>query len=56
MKKSGPWMIVAGMLVVVVLLATNTLNISCDSRDAAIPEAIDDFGDNLEDAAEELTE
>ena len=56
MNKNGPWIIVVILLVVVALLATGTVSMSCDSNEVDIPEAIEEAGDNIEDAAEELTD
>lgn len=55
MKKNSLWLIVIGLVVVVVLLVTDTLSIKCDSDELDVPEAIEDAGDDIEDAAEEIT-
>ena len=56
MKKSGLWLVVLVLLAVVVLLITDTLSVRCDSEELDVPEAIEDAGDDIEDAVEELTD
>jgi hypothetical protein len=49
-------MIVAGLLVVLLLLSTDTLSVKCDTEESNVSEMIDDAGDRIEGAANELTE
>lgn len=56
MRRNGALLLVVALVILVVLLATDTLSIRCDTDDITVPEAIEEAGDNLEDAAEELTD
>jgi hypothetical protein len=56
MRKNAPWLVVVALCVLIVLMATDTVTIKCDSDELDVPEAVEDAGENVEDAAEELTE
>lgn len=43
-------------VVLLILLATDTLTIKCDSEELDIPESIEDASEEIKDAAEELTD
>lgn len=55
MRRNSLWLIVVVLLVVVILLATDTLEISCDSNKLDVPGALENAGEDIKDAAEELT-
>ena len=56
MRRNGLLLLVIVLVIVVALLATGTMSIRCNSNEPSMPESIEEAGDRIKDAAEELTD
>lgn len=55
MRRNGSWLIVAILAILLLLFATDTIDVECNSQEADVPEALEEAGENVEDAVDELT-
>lgn len=54
MNRNGIWVIVVILAVLLVLFATDTLSLDCDAGESNFSESLEDAGEDIEDAVDEL--
>ena len=56
MRKNAQWTLIVVLAVVITLLATDTVSVQCNAKEDGFIESVEDAGEDLEDAARELTD